>query len=331
MQVNVPRCLFGKESLGEIAIFACGCNSQGKILSSAELYNSETGTWRTLRSMNKPCKVFCCIHGWKVLRDRRHWTEIPNLSPVRPNLRNGIPATSAAPPLVAVESNQFTLLTMLKCRLGSMKSITNNGFIEVNSWYLVKDLKNGTCPAKSNQLSLQRTIDYLQQLQLAGDTEDVAAFGKSIVVDKATEVRSRPSTARVRVIPDLMDKHPDHIQLQSVDKVTSRIIVEFEEVTKRNVPGDLLEVPMEEFEGDLGVDIFDEEDEDEVLNECFAKVARDGDLSPRQQRKGFKKKKTHERKYSWVGKVSEEVILRQLPMRVAKQKDTRFNYIKKIQ
>ncbi|PHU02648.1 F-box/kelch-repeat protein SKIP11 [Capsicum chinense] len=55
MQVNVPRWLFGKESFGEIAIFACGCDSQGKILSSAELYNSETGTWRTSRSMNKPC------------------------------------------------------------------------------------------------------------------------------------------------------------------------------------------------------------------------------------------------------------------------------------
>ncbi|KAM3203196.1 hypothetical protein P3L10_030822 [Capsicum annuum] len=47
MQMNVPRCLFGKESLGEIAIFAGGCDSQGKILSSAELYNSETRTWRT--------------------------------------------------------------------------------------------------------------------------------------------------------------------------------------------------------------------------------------------------------------------------------------------
>ncbi|PHU02649.1 hypothetical protein BC332_27900 [Capsicum chinense] len=272
-----------------------------------------------------------------------------------------------------------------------------------------------------------------------------SAFGKPIVVDKATEVRSRPGTARVRVIPDLMDKHPDRIQLQSVDKVTSRIIVEFQDVvsdnlpqycthykhqghdekksdkyanattrckldlsltclvlkllmatldasaceipspstesigekwddfghkllfkgneqdvdgvvvltpmhsnnkveaksdqkrgtnlkswadmaeeekqasspptcsklsptisefvpsyamTKRHEPGDLLEDPMEEFEGDLGVDIFGEEDEDEVLNECIAKVARDGDLSPRQQRKGFKKKKTHERKHS---------------------------------
>ncbi|PHU02655.1 F-box/kelch-repeat protein SKIP11 [Capsicum chinense] len=56
-QMNVPQCLFGEESLGEISIFSGGCDSQGKILSSAELYNLETGTWRTLRSMNKPYKM----------------------------------------------------------------------------------------------------------------------------------------------------------------------------------------------------------------------------------------------------------------------------------
>ncbi|PHU02665.1 F-box/kelch-repeat protein [Capsicum chinense] len=54
--MNVPRCFFGK-SLGEIAIFAGGCDLQGKIHSSAELYDSETATWKTLRSMNKPRKM----------------------------------------------------------------------------------------------------------------------------------------------------------------------------------------------------------------------------------------------------------------------------------
>lgn len=39
------------------------------------------------------------------------------------------------------------------------------------------------------------------------------------------------------------------------------------------------------FYGGLGFDIFDEEDVDEVLDECFAKVARDGDLSSRQKKK----------------------------------------------
>ncbi|KAM3270747.1 hypothetical protein P3S67_028949 [Capsicum chacoense] len=99
---------------------------------------------------------------------------------------------------------------------------------------------------------------------------------------------------------------------------------------KRYEPRDLVEDPMEAFEGDLGINIFDEKDGDEVLDEFFAKVAKDGDLSPRQQRKGFKKKKTRERQHSWDDKVSEEVILRQLPMEVTKQKETRFNYINKI-
>ncbi|PHU14631.1 hypothetical protein BC332_15836 [Capsicum chinense] len=101
---------------------------------------------------------------------------------------------------------------------------------------------------------------------------------------------------------------------------------------KRCESGDFVEYPIEAFEDDLGIDIFDEEDEDEVLDECFAKVARDRDLSPRQQRKGFKKKKTHEKKYNWDGKVSEEVQtkLRQAStvknhsnseLRLAKQED----------
>ncbi|PHT48563.1 hypothetical protein CQW23_12771 [Capsicum baccatum] len=66
---------------------------------------------------------------------------------------------------------------------------------------------------------------------------------------------------------------------------------------KRYKLGNLVEDPIEEFEGHLVVDIFDKEDEDEVLDECFAKVSRYGDPSPRQQRKGFKKKKTHEKKH----------------------------------
>ncbi|KAM3286401.1 hypothetical protein P3S67_025200 [Capsicum chacoense] len=60
---------------------------------------------------------------------------------------------------------------------------------------------------------------------------------KSIVVDKATQVRSRPSTTRVRVILDLMDKHSDLIRLQSVDKViTESIIEESQKVVYNNLP-----------------------------------------------------------------------------------------------
>lgn len=129
MQMNAPRCLFGSASRGEIAILAGGCDSRGKILSSAEIYNSEEGTWRTLPSMNQPRKMcsgvfmdgkFYVIGGIggpesKLLTCAEEydlatgtWTEIPNMSPVRPNpARSDIPATSEAPPLVAVVNNQL--------------------------------------------------------------------------------------------------------------------------------------------------------------------------------------------------------------------------------
>ncbi|KAF3637784.1 F-box/kelch-repeat protein [Capsicum annuum] len=127
MLKNAPSCLFGKASLGELAIISGGCDSQGKILSSAELYNSETGTWRTLRSMNKKRKMCCGVFivgkfyaiGFiggadsKLLTcavydlARETWSKISNMSPVRPNLRNDIPDTSAASPVVAVVSNQL--------------------------------------------------------------------------------------------------------------------------------------------------------------------------------------------------------------------------------
>ncbi|KAG5583582.1 hypothetical protein H5410_054209, partial [Solanum commersonii] len=44
-----------------------------------------------------------------------------------------------------------------------------------------------------------------------------SAVGKPVVIDKATQIKSRPSTARVKVILDLMEKLPNHIRLQFVD------------------------------------------------------------------------------------------------------------------
>ncbi|XP_059315919.1 F-box/kelch-repeat protein SKIP11-like [Lycium ferocissimum] len=126
MQMNVPRCLFASASLAEIAILAGGCDSQGNILNSAELYNSESGTWKTLPSMNKPRKMcsgifmdgkFYAIGGIggaesKLLTcgeeydlEKEIWTEIPNMSPVR--ARNDMSSTSEAPPLVAVVKNEL--------------------------------------------------------------------------------------------------------------------------------------------------------------------------------------------------------------------------------
>ncbi|EXB43474.1 F-box/kelch-repeat protein SKIP11 [Morus notabilis] len=128
MRMNAPRCLFGSASLGEIAILAGGCDSDGNILSSAEMYNSETQTWDTLPSMMKPRKMcsgvfmdgkFYVIGGIggsenKVLTcgeefdlRTRTWMEIENMSPGRSAAANEMPATAEAPPLVAVVNNQL--------------------------------------------------------------------------------------------------------------------------------------------------------------------------------------------------------------------------------
>ncbi|XP_010242420.1 PREDICTED: F-box/kelch-repeat protein At1g74510-like [Nelumbo nucifera] len=121
MRMNAPRCLFGSASLGEIAILAGGCDSEGNILSSAELYNSETGTWVTLPSMNKPRKMcsgvfmdgkFYVIGGSNQEKsltcgevynlETKTWTEIPDMFPGQNGATGG-----TAPPLVAVVNNEL--------------------------------------------------------------------------------------------------------------------------------------------------------------------------------------------------------------------------------
>lgn len=129
-EMNEPRCLFGSASLGEVAIVAGGCDPAGNILGSAELYNSDTGTWESLPRMNKPRKMcsgvfmdgnFYVIGGIGVgnpnvltcgemydLKTRR-WHEIPNMFPAR-NTETGErepPAAAKAPPLLAVVKNEL--------------------------------------------------------------------------------------------------------------------------------------------------------------------------------------------------------------------------------
>jgi len=127
MRMNGPRCLFGSASLGEIAILAGGCDSEGRILDSAELYNSENQSWEVLPSMNKPrkmcsgvfmdrkfyviggiggkdCKLLTCGEEYNL--QSRTWTEIPNMSPGR-SATSDMPATAEAPPLVAVVNNEL--------------------------------------------------------------------------------------------------------------------------------------------------------------------------------------------------------------------------------
>ncbi|CAN8305239.1 unnamed protein product [Cochlearia groenlandica] len=124
-RMNSPRCLFGSASLGEIAIFAGGYDSLGKISDCAEMYNSELQTWTTLPKMNKPRKMSSGVfmdgkfyviggiggHDSKVLTcgeeydlETKKWTDIPEMSPPR---SREMPASQEAPPLVAVVNNQL--------------------------------------------------------------------------------------------------------------------------------------------------------------------------------------------------------------------------------
>lgn len=128
--MNAPRCLFGSASLGEKAILAGGSDSRGRILSSAELYNSETRTWTTLPSMHKPRKMCSAVFmdkkfyviggiggsdstpltcGEEYDLATETWTEIPNMSPGRNNGGREIeaPSSAEAPPLVAVVNNDL--------------------------------------------------------------------------------------------------------------------------------------------------------------------------------------------------------------------------------
>ncbi|CAL9248881.1 unnamed protein product [Arabidopsis halleri] len=129
MKMNSPRCLFGSASLGEIAIFAGGCDSQRNTLDFAEMYNSELQTWITLPRMNKPRKMcsgvfmdgkFYVIGGIggadsKVLTcgeeydlETKKWTQIPDLSPPRSRADQAdMSPAQEAPPLVAVVNNQL--------------------------------------------------------------------------------------------------------------------------------------------------------------------------------------------------------------------------------
>ena len=53
-EMNRPRCLFGSGNLGSIAIVAGGSDKYGNVLESAELYDSNSGTWELLPNMHTP-------------------------------------------------------------------------------------------------------------------------------------------------------------------------------------------------------------------------------------------------------------------------------------
>ncbi|TYI59411.1 hypothetical protein E1A91_D10G034700v1 [Gossypium mustelinum] len=106
--MNLPRCLFGSSSLGEIAIVVGGSDKNGNVLQSAELYNSEVGTWQTLPDMNFPRKlcsgffmdgkfyviggmsshIDCLTCGEEYNIETRSWRRIENMYPGRDEVNN---------------------------------------------------------------------------------------------------------------------------------------------------------------------------------------------------------------------------------------------------
>ncbi|KAH7836138.1 hypothetical protein Vadar_033067 [Vaccinium darrowii] len=120
-EMNEPRRLFGSASLGEIAIVAGGRDRENNILSSAEIYNSDTGTWWSLPRMNRPRTMcsgvfmdgnFYVVGGIGVGNPNvltcgemydfktRRWHEIPNMFPAQIN-------ETEAPPLLVVVKNEL--------------------------------------------------------------------------------------------------------------------------------------------------------------------------------------------------------------------------------
>ncbi|KAH0650006.1 hypothetical protein KY284_029918 [Solanum tuberosum] len=63
-----------------------------------------------------------------------------------------------------------------------------------------------------------------------------STVGKPIVIDKATQIKSRPSMTRVKVILDLMEKLPNRIRLQFVDGKSGKLIEVFQEIVYDNLP-----------------------------------------------------------------------------------------------
>nr|XP_018624989.1 uncharacterized protein LOC108944429 [Nicotiana tomentosiformis] len=63
-----------------------------------------------------------------------------------------------------------------------------------------------------------------------------SAVGKPLAIDKATQDRSRPSAVRVKVLLDLLDKHPKKVKIHIVDKVSGKYVEFHQQVVYDNLP-----------------------------------------------------------------------------------------------
>ncbi|KAF6139712.1 hypothetical protein GIB67_006660 [Kingdonia uniflora] len=141
--MNLPRCLFGSGSYGSIAIVAGGSDKNGTVLKSAELYNSESGTWEVLPNMHSPRKMcsgffmdgkFYVIGGMssptssltcgeEFNLQTKEWRKIEGMCP-------NVNKAAQAPPLVAVVDNQLYVVE----HVTNMVKKYNK---EKNSWELL--------------------------------------------------------------------------------------------------------------------------------------------------------------------------------------------------
>ncbi|TKY55108.1 F-box/kelch-repeat protein SKIP11 [Spatholobus suberectus] len=157
-EMNIPRCLFGSASLREIAIVAGGCDPLGRILSVAELYNSDTRTWETLPNMNKARKMCSGVFmdgkfyvlggigedhtkqltsGEEFDLKTRKWREIPDMFLARSGERvTQTPASAEAPPLVAVVNNVLYTADYAKQEVKRYVK-------ERNKWVIIGSLPKG--------------------------------------------------------------------------------------------------------------------------------------------------------------------------------------------
>lgn len=150
--MNLPRCLFGSSSNGEIAMVAGGVDKNGQVLKSAELYNSEMGIWQTLPDMSSPRKlcsgffmdgkfyviggmlnhIDCLTCGEVYDIETRSWRRIENMYPGS-NLGAQFPPAMRSPPLVAVVNNQLYSADQATNEVKKYDKLTN-------SWRVVKRL-----------------------------------------------------------------------------------------------------------------------------------------------------------------------------------------------
>nr|XP_016472115.1 PREDICTED: uncharacterized protein LOC107794165 [Nicotiana tabacum] len=63
-----------------------------------------------------------------------------------------------------------------------------------------------------------------------------SAVGKPLAVDEATQDQTRRSAARVKILLDLLDKHPKRVKLHIVDKSTGKFVEHYQEVVYDNLP-----------------------------------------------------------------------------------------------